>query len=122
MGKRFLEMIPNLHKGEYFFEAELTLDSWKGFLSRDALYNRNKNAPPATGRCKLNISFNLDTVVSIIPSEQINAYQYLMEEQEVIKKAILAALWEEYEGIQADYSDGIEPEEKEEFVPDVTNV
>lgn len=110
----------NLEKDEFGFEGQIILPAWQGFQSRNGAYAAQDTATPSNGRCNIRTGGDMVEDEPTIKNYHIEAYNFLIANQEKIKENILESLIVEYKKLQALY--GYEDEEKEEFMPDVDNV
>ncbi|WP_200961726.1 DUF6985 domain-containing protein [Paenibacillus sp. Soil724D2] len=100
--------IPNISLGEYGYEGTITLDAWRGFLTK-------KNGA-------FGLYFGGDMVIDnpTIEDEHIAAYRYIVDNQYAIRDAVLEALLKNYKDLQEHY--GYEDEEAEQYMPDVNEM
>ncbi len=100
-------------------EGEVYLPSWNGFQSRKSIYGSKDSSNEID--CVFYYSIGGDSTLEIEKPKpyQQKAFEYLINNHENIKNEILSALLKKYPEIQNIY--GYEPEDKEEFMPDVTN-
>ncbi len=101
--KNILNLKPNTIIGD-LYEGSIVLDSWKGFQSRQGPYCA-KDKQFATGELKVFIYGNAIDYVKISSIDQINALNFLFENQEHIKKSLLSALQNELPELTALYDD-----------------
>ncbi|WP_425077861.1 DUF6985 domain-containing protein [Psychroserpens sp. S379A] len=101
-------------------EGEVYLPAWKGFQSRKGIYGSKDSS--AETDCVFDYVVGGDsTLILDKPKDyQYNAYNYVIENQETIKEIILVALLKKYPEIQNTYD--YEPDEKEEIMPDISNI
>jgi hypothetical protein len=101
--------IPGLIKGEFGFEGTVKVNAWSDFQISSKI---------SDGSCRLSIGGDMVIDEPIIEEIHLNAYNYLIENQEEIKKTMLEYLLNSYPDLQEQY--GYEGDEKTEFMPHVT--
>ena len=114
--------IPGLKLDEdgFAYEGEILLSSWAGFQSRNGPYSGIDSQTPSNGKCQIFVDADYKQDDESAKPYYINAYNYLLENQERIKQQILDSLLSHYANWQTLYGYG--PEEKEEYMPDVDHV
>jgi hypothetical protein len=120
------DKIPNVSSKKYesgnyqFFTIEgfVVLESWKGFQSRQGDYGSNDGNQESAGRVKIQIGSDMEDDNPTITGDHVNAYNYLTQNQEQIKTAILQGLLKEYKNLQELYGYA----EDDELMPEIDNV
>jgi uncharacterized protein DUF6985 len=87
--------LPKLRWSEYEWKGETTLPAWRGFHTKFPPRSPVRSRKPADGKVKLTVSTNNDKKVSPSP-EQINAFRFLVENQNEIRDIILKAILKAY--------------------------
>ena len=95
----------------------ISLPAWAGFQSRLGAYGSVDSPSPSDGRVDLGLSVGREK--GSPTSQQIAAYQHLIDNQEIIQDAILKSVFEIYPQWQEDF--GYEDDEKEEYMPDLAD-
>jgi hypothetical protein len=95
------------------WETTLGLDALKGFQSRKGWYGSIDSDKKSDGVVRIVISDELNDDPDPAP-EQINAINYILENQEAIVKNILQKIYEEYPALKNIYGS---TEEEDEFFP-----
>jgi len=121
------DKIPNLSLKKYesdnyqfvTIEGFAVLESWKGFQSRQGDYSSSDGNKESDGNVKINIGGDMVGDSPEVTAEHVNAYNYLIQNQEKIKDAILQRLLREYKNLQELYG---YDEEDDELMPEVNNV
>ena len=111
--------IPGLISNEdgFGYGGEIILPAWKGFQSRNGPYCSIDSPKPSNGKCQIFVIPEYEEEDWAVQEYHIKAYDYLIENQDEIKQRMLNALINEYSKLQEMYA--YEPEEKEEYMPDV---
>ena len=120
------DKIPNLSLKKYsgdnyeFFKIEgfVVLEAWKGFQSRGGAYGSLDSKEASNGSVRITVDADIVEGLAKITEEQVNAYNYLIQHQEIIKDAILQSLLSDYKNMQEYY----DYEEGDEEMPAVDNV
>jgi hypothetical protein len=97
--------IPNLTLGEYGYEGTIELQAWKEFLT------------DSKEKFGLDIGGDMIEENPSITQAHIAAYQYAIENQNIIRDSIMKALMKEYPELQSSY--GYDEDEAEKYMPDV---
>lgn len=92
-----------------------SLSTWAGFQSRLGAYGTVDSSLQSDGKIELSLSAGEDR--SLPTSEQIAAYQYLSDNQETIRDAILKSIFELYPQWQQDF--GYSQDEIKEYMPNL---
>ncbi len=87
-------------------ESSILLNSWKGFQSRQGPYC-SKDNKLSNGEIKVFISGNNVDYVKVSRIEQVNAINFLYENQEKIKTVLLSSLQRELPKLREQYDDEI---------------
>ena len=104
--------IPAINKGEFGFEGTIKIQSWAGFQTRTV-----DSTELSDGTCRLSTGGDMVVDEPRIEDYHLNAYNYLIENQEIIKESILDYLFNSYPELQEQY--GYDDDKKSEFMPDV---
>lgn len=94
--------IPGVHLGTYGYEGLVELNAWHNASSG------NKDA------------FRLSIDSDSIKSEQVAAYNYLIENQDEMKDVILQKLFAIYPEIQEEYGEYFDEDEMKDYLPNIT--
>src|SRR5687768_3244252 len=84
--------LPNIKKEEFGFEGEIQLKTWSKLHSGQD----EPNSKPGKDNYPIDIGGDMVEDNPSIKLEHVNAYNYLIENQEKIKTNILAAILDEY--------------------------
>ena len=109
-----------LDEDEFGFEGEIELYTWKGFQSRNGAYGAQDSEKPSNGIFSIRTGGDMVDDEPKIEDYHVEAFNYLIENQAEIKESILNALFAEYPNLQELY--GYDPEEKEEYMPEVFKI
>ncbi len=109
-----------LDEDEFGFEGKITLSAWSGFQSRNGAYGAQDSKDPSDGTCWIRTGGDMVDDDPKIEDYHIEAFNYLIENQEGIKVGLLNALLEEYPNLQELY--GYHADEKEEYMPDIFKI
>ena len=99
---------PNVSLGEFGYEGTIELQSWNEFLTG------------LNGIYGLDIGGDMVEEKPTIAQEHIAAYNYAIENQDVIKNSILKELIKKYSGLQSEYS--YDEDEAAVYMPDIEDV
>jgi hypothetical protein len=107
-----LPPFPPLQWGGYFWEGRVALGSWRGFQSRSGAYAARSATKESDGTARLSVAAPGGVVERPPSAEQANALRYLLEHEEAIRDALVAAIFEEYSAIREGLlRDGLDDEE-----------
>lgn len=109
-----------LDEDEFGFEGKITLNTWSGFQSRNGAYGAQDSEDPSDGTCWVRTGGDMVVDDPKIEDYHEKAFNYLIENQIEIKENILNALLNEYSSLQELY--GYETDEREAYMPDVSQV
>ncbi|MGV6832600.1 MAG: DUF6985 domain-containing protein [bacterium] len=109
-----------LDEDEFGFEGVIELATWRGFQSRNGAYGAQDSQSPSNGIFAIRTCGDMVVDEPKIEDYHVEAYNYLIEHQTETKEHILNTLKTEYPKLQELY--GYEPEEKQEYMPDVSEV
>lgn len=106
-----LNRIPGLElfsagTGKYMvknLEGPITLACWRGFQSRQQAYDAPGNPQLSDGHARITLGGDMIITDPDVQPFHINAYNYLMEFQDLIQEQILNALKNEYGGLKEMY-------------------
>jgi len=113
-----LSPFPALKWNGYFWEASIILSAWAGFQSRGGAYTSVDSLAVSDGAVTLYV-MTPDNEPSPPAPEQANAFEYLVEQQDAMRDAILQAIFAEYPSMQDLYGD--DAEDADEVMPDIEN-
>jgi hypothetical protein len=86
---------PPLKWDEYFWTGRVVLTSWRGFQSRLGAYAAKSAAKESDGTARLSVA--PPGGAGQPPSaEQASAFRYLLDHEEAVRDALVAAILEEY--------------------------
>jgi hypothetical protein len=109
---------PTLTWDTYGWAGEFCLPSWAGFQSRRGSYASVSDAAPSDGTALLTV----DAEAKAQPtSEQIAAFQHLLDNEASVAKAVAHALLDYYPGQRKAFLDAYDVEESEEL-PEVADL
>src|SRR5437879_4717456 len=91
---------PPLRWDGYFWTGQVVLSSWRGFQSRLGAYAAKSSTKESDGAVGLSVPPPAGVAERPPLAEQTNAFRYLLEHEEAIGDALLAAIFEEYPGIR----------------------
>jgi hypothetical protein len=114
--------VKTYNRGKYSIktiEGAINLPTWKGFQSRQGAYNGMDKTGASDGIMKLIVDGNTEADQTAVSKDQVNAYQFIISNQERIKEHILNALLIKYKELQQQYGYG---EDDESFMPQVTEI
>lgn len=109
---------PPLQWDGYSWVGQMTLESWRGFQSRQGPYDSVSSLEESDGSTQLNLEMRDEKQPSASP-EQAVAFQYLLDNQEEIRDAILQAIFDTYPKWQQEL--GYDEDEAAQFMPDLAN-
>lgn len=95
------------------YKSLLTLDSWKGFQSRQGIYGSQDKQDDSDGIVKIFVQGKEIDYVKITTQEQINAIKYLIDNSDGIRDALLIGLLKELPKLREIYED---------LIPNIDNV
>ncbi len=95
----------------------ISLNSWNEFQSRQGDYNSIDKNEKSNGFAKLAVGGDMVIKNPEISIEHVNAYKYLIQNQENIKKNMLTELFNEYKSLKEEY--GYNDEEALEYMPEI---
>jgi len=98
----------------------VTLSAWSGFQSRQGPYASVDQTTPSDGKVKLDIGGDMVVEEPIVTQEHVNAYNFLVTNQEKIRDTILNSLLTKYPELQELYD--YDPETAADIMPNVNNV
>lgn len=108
--RRVVPPLPEMSWNGYFWVGHVTLPSWKGFQSRLGPYNAMDSMEPSDGRVRLSVGPPLPDS-SVAPSvDQLKAFQFLLDNDSELNRAVCAAIADEYPNMIAPY-DPVEAED-----------
>lgn len=88
-----MQQLPDLKKTDYnTLDGTIALTTWQGFSSKLSIFQNQDSSPDN----EYSISFRLDDEQTKPSGAQIKAYEYLINNQEEVKVAMLKLLLEEY--------------------------
>ena len=88
-------------------EYSLTLDSWKGFQSRQGNYTSKDTDLPSDGKIKVIIRGVAVDYVKLYSQSQASAIKYLIDNQTKVRDTLLTSLLNEYPKMKEIYEDNI---------------
>jgi len=95
----------------------VTLSAWSGFQSRQGSYASVDQATPSDGNIKLAVGGDMLVDDPVVTQEHVNAYNFLVTDQEKIRDSILNSLLAKYPDLQELYD--YDPETAADIMPDV---
>jgi hypothetical protein len=101
-------------------EGIIQLPAWAGLQSRQGAYGSVDGQEKSDGLVKLNVGGDMVLDNPEVTQEHVEAYNYLVQNQERIRNSILAALLAQYKELQEDY--GYDDEDSASKMPDVNDV
>ncbi len=90
---------PPLKWDGYFWTGRVVLSSWRGYQSRLGAYAARSSAKESDGTVRLSVS-PPGGARQPHSAEQANAWRYLLEHEEAVRDALVAAIFEEYPAIR----------------------
>jgi hypothetical protein len=99
------------------WKGQITLESWKGFQSRNGSYGSIDSKSPSQGHSKIRIDNNADTNNREITNGQIAAIEFLINNEITVKNKILEKLLLYYQQLRIDWG-----AEGEEWMPTVKSI
>ena len=94
---------PPLRWNGYSWRGRVTLAAWQGFQSRMGAYAARSSAGESDGTVRLSVAAPGGVAEQPPAVEQANAFRYLLEHEEVIRDALVAAILEAYPRIRANW-------------------
>jgi glutamine amidotransferase-like uncharacterized protein len=101
-------------------EGTIQLPAWAGFQSRKGAYGSADGQEKSDGLVKLIVGGDMVLDNPEVTQVHVEAYNYLVQNQEGIRDAILTALLAQYKELQEDY--GYYDEDAASVMPDVNDV
>jgi hypothetical protein len=87
---------PPLRWDDYFWTGRVGLSSWRGFQCRLGAYGAKSSTEASDGKACLSVAPPEGVAERPPAAEQGNAFRYLLEHQEALRDALVAAIFEEY--------------------------
>jgi hypothetical protein len=87
---------PPLRWDGYFWSGRLTLPSWRGFQARLGAYAARSSAKESDGTARLSVATPAGVAEQPPSAEQASALRYLLEHEEAIRDALMAAVFDEF--------------------------
>jgi hypothetical protein len=123
-----IDKIPNVflsssnHNGDAFnsFQGTVQLNAWKGFQSRQGAYGSIDTNNPSDGVVNIDIGAIVVKEMPAIIEAHVQAYNYLVQNQEAIQQSILTAILASYPGWQDEYE--YDAADKASLMPDVSTI
>lgn len=122
-----IDKIPNLRITVYGSKSQIKniegfviLSAWSGFQSRRGPYASVDKTAPSDGNVKIDVGGDMVADEPVVTQEHVNAYNFLVSNQDTIKNSILEALLNEYKNLQELYD--YDPETAADIMPDVNKV
>jgi Domain of unknown function (DUF6985) len=98
-----LPPFPPLRWNEFSWAGKTKLKSWAGFQCRQGAYTSQSSDEPSDGAVTINV-IPSERSADVPPSaEQVNAFRYLVEHEDVIRDAVIAAILEEYPRLRQNF-------------------
>lgn len=107
-----LDLKPNIIVGENY-QSVLTLNSWKGFQSRQGDYGKQDKEEQSDGTVKVTLKGIEVDYVKVSSQEQINAVKYLTENAEKVRNTLLEGILKEFPKLKEIYED---------YLPEVSSI
>lgn len=107
---------PPLRWDDFFWTGEVMLRSWSGFQPRSDVYGSIDSRAKSDGRARLAIVADDDMRMPPRP-EQARAFQFLLDNEQAVSSAVLAAVFSEYPSPRDFY--GYDEEEAAELMPEI---
>lgn len=117
-----MNTIPNIEFKEDIIEGKVELKVWENFNScryRSGISYKHDQKPPDPWVRMTIGSYVHDKKPELIP-EQIAAYEFLVKEQDALKKMVLNAILADYPAWQKDFNH--DPEDKVIYMPDINDI
>jgi hypothetical protein len=87
---------PPLRWDGHFWKGRVVLGSWRGFQSRLGAYGAISSTTESDGTARLSVPPPAGVAERPPSAEQANALRYLLDHEEAIRDALVAAILEEY--------------------------
>ena len=110
-----LPPFPQLEWDDYFWTGQTILNSWRGFQSRLGPYGAESSNEQSDGGVRLEVASPDEDHQGPPTSEEVRAYEFLLNHEETVRDAVLDAIFEAYPGMRDSY--GYDEEEAEELMP-----
>jgi hypothetical protein len=107
-----IDLKPNINIGDTY-EGILTLNSWKGFQSRQGFYSSLDKDESSDGVVKVFVHGKEIDYVKITTIQQVNAIRFLVDNSDAIRNALLFGLLNELPSLKEIYED---------LIPDIDNI
>jgi hypothetical protein len=107
-----IDLKPNIIIGDTY-EGILTLNSWKGFQSRQGFYSSLDKDESSDGVVKVFVHGKEIDYVKITTIQQVNAIRFLVDNSDAIRNALLFGLLNELPSLKEIYED---------LIPDIDNI
>ena len=105
-----------LEWNDYSWTGSILLPAWQGFQSRSGAYDSQSSVAPLDDSTQLDIVTPKNEPLAP-SSEQVAAYRHLIEHQELVRDAILQAVFDKYGQWQEEYD--YDEEEAAKYMPDI---
>ena len=107
-----IDLKPKIIIGDTY-EGILTLNSWKGFQSRQGFYSSLDKDESSDGLVKVFVQGKEIDYVKTTTIQQVNAIRFLVDNSEAIRNALLVGLLNELPSLKEIYED---------LIPDIDNI
>ena len=87
---------PPLRWDGHFWKGRVMLSSWRGFQSRLGPYAASRSSKESDGTARLSVPPPAGVAERPPSAQQANALRYLLEHEEAIRDALVAAIFEQY--------------------------
>ena len=100
-------------------QGSIKLETWKGYQSRLGDYNSIDKIDKSDGSVKLEVGGDMVIEFPEIKIDHVNSYNFLLENQQLLRDNILSELINYYNFLKEEYNYS---EEDLELMPDITHV
>lgn len=107
-----IDLKPNIIIGDTY-EGVLTLNSWKGFQSRQGFYGSRDKDESSDGIVKVFVQGKEIDYIKTTTIQQVNAIKFLVDNSDSVRNALLVGLLNELPSLKEIYED---------LIPDIDNI
>jgi hypothetical protein len=106
---------PTLFWNDYYWEGDVILPAWEGFISLRKLSPWLTNEHGRDGELALNVQSPVDGQVKPPSVEQAATFSHFLEKQLEIRRLVLQAVFDDYPRLRECYGDFVDPKDMPEI-------